>query len=493
MSVVKSLIATSLAFGLVLLSGCEDDEPDTVAPLISTLSHADNDKVFGDRTISFVATITDQSDLSVEVTHNGNMQTVTTNTGANTFSASITLEDDENNTIVVTATDSEGNSTTQSIALNYPYFRFTDGQNASVVIGQPDFTSGAANQGGVADANTIYQAEGRHIVINGVLYIADTRNNRILGFNSVPTTANAMADFVIGQPDFTTTTAGIANNQLERPYTIETDGTKFFVAMQGDVNQGRIHVWNSIPTSNVPADYVIGQPDFNQNDTNTCTYNRIGNKARDVFVINNKLMIADTTQNRVLVWDQIPENSNQPATFVLGQKSFTVCETNDDDGDGFEDSPTASTFVKPQSIWTDGERLAIADLGNFRALFWSNFPSQNAQPADLVLGQDTMFTNEYYEPPVTSTKYHPYYLTSNGNQLFVADRRFFRVLVWNSWPSSDNVAPDQVLGNNDFVTEVSAITQSTFSAALGLYLNNNQLFVSDFVTGGHRVLIFNSQ
>ena len=37
----------------------------------------------------------------------------------------------------------------------------------------------------------------------GKLYVADTQDNRILIYNKIPTTNNAAADVVVGQPNFT--------------------------------------------------------------------------------------------------------------------------------------------------------------------------------------------------------------------------------------------------------------------------------------------------
>jgi len=39
---------------------------------------------------------------------------------------------------------------------------------------------------------------------NGKLYVADTQNNRVLIYNSIPTANGAAADVVLGAPNFTT-------------------------------------------------------------------------------------------------------------------------------------------------------------------------------------------------------------------------------------------------------------------------------------------------
>lgn len=493
MSVVKSLIATSLAFGLVSLLGCSSSAPDQSSPILSALSHTSDVKVTGDRNITFSVTATDNRTVtSVVINFNSTSQTVTQS--GDVYSVTLALNDNTDNVINIVATDSSDNITNQSIILDYPYFRFTDGQPASVVIGQQNFDSGSANQGGAVGTNTLNRVLGRHIVINGILYIADTYNNRILGYNTIPTGPNAVADFIIGQPNSTSTTPGIENNQLDLPMSIATDGTKFIVSLSGDTNnstnKGRVHIWNSIPISNVPADVVIGQPGFGQNDTNTCTNNRIA-QAHDVFVVDGKMLIADRLQNRILIWDQIPTDSNQAANTVLGQVNFTNCEANDIDGDGSEDGPTASTFVKPSGIWSDGTRLIVADSGNQRVLIWDDFPVQGDIAADRVLGQINLVSDVTIFPmsTISDVDFNVSNVTANANQIFIADGHA-RILVWNSWPIADNAPAEQVLGSDNFDTVVSGVTQSTFAGAKGIYLNGNQLFVSDHSSNGNRVLIF---
>ncbi len=70
-------------------------------------------------------------------------------------------------------------------------------QAAETVIGQADFAGASKNQGGLPGANTLSVPHGAPA--EGSLYLADQDNHRILGFNTIPTTNNANADFVIGQ------------------------------------------------------------------------------------------------------------------------------------------------------------------------------------------------------------------------------------------------------------------------------------------------------
>ena len=66
----------------------------------------------------------------------------------------------------------------------------------------------------------------------GRLYVADFNNNRVLVWSSIPTT-NVAATAVLGQPDMTTGTAntgGLSSQTLCSPYTTFSDGVRLYVA-----------------------------------------------------------------------------------------------------------------------------------------------------------------------------------------------------------------------------------------------------------------------
>jgi hypothetical protein len=76
----------------------------------------------------------------------------------------------------------------------------TNGQAASYVIGQANFTSiddTTVNASRLGWPGPVYIADGR-------LYVAEQRHQRVLVFDPVPTATGASAKYVLGQPDFTT-------------------------------------------------------------------------------------------------------------------------------------------------------------------------------------------------------------------------------------------------------------------------------------------------
>lgn len=89
-----------------------------------------------------------------------------------------------------------------------------------------------------------------------------------------------------------------------------------------DAWNNRIPIWFSLPeTSSRPADVVLGQPYFN-----AALANRGGepgahtlNWCYGVAVVGKHLIVCDTGNRRVLVWNEIPRQNGVPADLVLGQ------------------------------------------------------------------------------------------------------------------------------------------------------------------------------
>jgi hypothetical protein len=303
-----------------------------------------------------------------------------------------------------------------------------------------------------------------------------------LGFSSVPTTSNAAASFVIGQSDFVSGGNGSAANQLYQPETIAVNDGKFYVA---DYGNNRIKVWNSIPTGNTSADYVIGQSGFGAT-ASTCDNTTLFGPEQ-VFIVGSKLIVADAGHNRVLIWNSIPTSAGTAASVVLGQPDFVTCSS----------GVAANKMNYPTGIWSDGTKLFVTDGLNKRVLVWNTFPTSSATAPDFVMGQSDFTSNT---GGVSSTKFgQTGGITSNGTQLYLADVGNHRVLIWNSLPTSSSSQADIVLGqssftrsaanddNQDGVADASP-TARTFSGVYSLSVTSTQLIVSD--SENYRVLIF---
>lgn len=381
-----------------------------------------------------------------------------------------------------------------SIALRcYPWFELANFQAATRVLGQADFTSNAQHRGGTAGADTLDTPWGNPVFVGGRLYVSELFSNRILGFVGLPTQNGKAADFVLGQPDFMSTTDGAGRAGLAGPQGSSSDGTRFAVAER--INN-RILLFTTLPQSTgAEASLVLGQPDFTSTGSN-CDEQSL-NGPEDVFIGQGKQIVADTSNNRLLVWNTLPTVSGAPADLVLGQRSLTGCTENDADGDGTADAtPSASTLWAPSGIWTDGIRLMVADTGNHRVLIWNQFPTTHGQPADIVLGQKD-FTSGASATTSSGMK-APYLVNSTGLQLFVVEFQNHRVTVWNQFPTTSGQPADVVLGQPDFTSlhqydppDGSSPSNRSLYAPSGVLLTWPHVVVAD--GGNNRLLFFESR
>ncbi|NBD34676.1 MAG: hypothetical protein GVY30_01600, partial [Chloroflexi bacterium] len=94
--------------------------------------------------------------------------------------------------------------------------------NANGVLGQADFTSNTPNRGVAVAANTLFHPYGLWVDEGGDLWVADPQNHRVLRWDDAATLTNGeAADGVLGQPDFTSNAANrggsTAANNLYNP------------------------------------------------------------------------------------------------------------------------------------------------------------------------------------------------------------------------------------------------------------------------------------
>ncbi|MGD8940059.1 MAG: hypothetical protein PVJ72_11810, partial [Gammaproteobacteria bacterium] len=421
------LITSAMLISIAACSSSGDSgpPPDTTPPSITVTSHTDAQEIIGNRTITLQGNVSDDTQ-NVSILQNGASVTATFN--GNTFSADITLADREN-TLEISATDAANNRADIVVNLYYPFLSLNDGQAASMVIGQPDFVSSTSNRGaGVPSANSFDRPWGPAAVSsNGVLFVPDCYNNRVLVFNQIPVSFDEPADYVLGQNDFVSNTSGISDLSFSCPNSVRIFQDKLLVS---EFQNQRVLIWNTIPTgSDQPANLVLGQLDFD-----TTAYDcsaQIFAETADGFAVANKVIVTDSDNSRILIWNDINGLTNgQQADIVLGQANFTSCQANRGGVAG------ADTLQFPNGVWSNGTNLIVADTSNNRVLIWNTFPTQNGQPADVVLGQDNMQTTN--ADLCQSCLNNPFVVHSNGNQLFVGESTNSRVLVWDSIPGANN-------------------------------------------------------
>jgi uncharacterized protein (TIGR03437 family) len=288
-----------------------------------------------------------------------------------------------------------------------------------------------------------------------ILAVADTSNNRVLIWKSIPLTYGPRpADIVLGQKDFTSiAVVTVTASSLRGPQGVWIQNGKLFVA---DTENDRILIWNSIPTqNNQPADVVLGQPNFttapqvNQVNLSLPTSANIMLSPTSVTSDGTRLYVADLGYNRVLIWNKIPTSNQQPADVEIGQKDMTQSIANDTtnlcpvagtDAKGNATYPSicGRTLSFPRYALSDGQRLFIADGGNDRVLVFNTIPTQNAPEANVVLGEpdeySDVFTNSnpvgLSSSDVTPTPTSLAWDAVNQN-LYVADPTDYRILIFS--------------------------------------------------------------
>jgi len=200
-------------------------------------------------------------------------------------------------------------------------------------------------------------------VAGGKLFVADRENHRIMIWNTIPTTNGAPADVVVGQPDFTSSNNTVSQTGLDEPEGVWSDGTRLVVA---DFLNNRVLIWNSIPTTNgAPADVVVGQPDFTTGDAPNPPTAQSLNRPFGVTSDGTRLFVADTFNNRILVYSPFPTSNNPAPSFVIGQADFVHGEANTG-----KVGPTARTLSNPYGLFISGKKLYVSDFNNARVLIF---------------------------------------------------------------------------------------------------------------------------
>jgi hypothetical protein len=387
-----------------------------------------------------------------------------------------------------------GDSSNNRILVFNNYNTVSNGSDADVVVGQADFTHGLTN-GEFINANGFHYPNG--LTSDGTnLIVSDCSNNRVLVYNSIPTSNNASANVVIGQPDMYSSLSNqggsVSANTLSCPGGVYTDGTKLFIA---DYSNHRVLIFNHIPTSNnASADIVIGQPDMTSNSVNqggsvaATTLSSPQSVAYDSS--SKKLVISDQSNNRVLIFNSVPTSNNASADVVVGQQDMA---SNSDNQGG---SVAANTLDGPDCARIVKGKLLVCDISNSRVLIFNTIPTSNNASADIVIGQPDMTSNSVNQggSVAANTLNFPADLYSDGTKIFIQDDNNNRIVVFNSIPTTNNASADIVIGQPDFISNssnqgLSKPTASTINDPYGgIIVINNQLITSD--SSNNRVLIY---
>ena len=238
----------------------------------------------------------------------------------------------------------------------------------------------------------------------------------------------------------------------------------------------------------VNADVVLGQPDFISNGSD-CTQVSLNGPRGASATKNHQLLVADTENNRVMIWNSIPTTNGQGADLVLGQPDFTTCN------EPITNASAANTLNEPWDVWSDGTHVLVADTFANRVLVWNTFPTSTGQNADAVIGQPDFTTN--VAGPIAQALATPAGVTSDGNSIFIAEYDNMRVGQWSGLPWQNGTPTlGVVLGQPDVNTALcnqgnGAPTNQTLCQLGGISIVGTQLVVADTVN--NRFVVYQSQ
>ncbi|MEM1362163.1 MAG: NHL repeat-containing protein [Pseudomonadota bacterium] len=354
------------------------------------------------------------------------------------------------------------------------------------------WTEGEFATGLQPSSQTLFGPRGVCLHSNGSLWVSDTGHHRLLGWREPPIQDNQPADILIGQPSF----ENEGRNAKAAPTDFSLNVPTGIAEWRGglavaDPWNHRVLMWRTPPSqSNQPADIILGQ---NERD------GVLANRGADaptastlhwpygVSAIGDRLVVCDTGNRRVLVWDELSE-TGQPADLVLGQESFT----SRDENAGHEVSAMSMRWPHAAVLW-DG-RFAVADAGNNRVMLWSDgLPSDNGRACDGLIGQSSFAECDHnmanYYPSARALNM-PYALAVGAGDLIVADTANSRLVGWAE--AGQAPAARSLSGQPDFASKGDngwgIARRDSLCWPYGLSARNGQVAIAD--SGNNRVLLW---
>jgi sugar lactone lactonase YvrE len=359
-------------------------------------------------------------------------------------------------------------------------FAFSNGQAASVVLGEADFTHRVA----ATTATGMNLPTGVVADSSGNVWVADRNNNRVLEFlKGAGFTNGKAASVVLGQPDFTHSNALTTSNGMNGPSGVAVDSSgNIWVADTGN-NRVLEFLKGAGFTTGQSASIVLGQSTFTTNAAAT-TSTGLWQPLSLGFDPSGNLWVADYQNYRVLEFLKGAGFTNgQAASVVLGEADFThrVAAT------------TATGMSLPQSVAADSSgNVWVADTSNNRVtLFVKGAGFTNGKAASVVLGQpdfthsDALTTSNGMRFPVGVA------VDSSGN-VWVSDFGNNRVTLFLKGTGfTTSQAASAVLGQKSFTTGGAATTSTgmwtptriAFDPSGNLWVADYQNYrVTEFIT-----------
>lgn len=291
---------------------------------------------------------------------------------------------------------------------------------------------GAANPGGTTTApGSTGGTSAVTEVTSSYAVLADTPYTRV--------SATATPVGYLATAGFASTTG---TSLYDHPSGLASNGRNLVLVDRGN---NRILVWNTAPTtSTATPDFVLCQP----NTTSVASGSGLSqcNWPSDaVATADGKLLVADSDNHRILVWNTFPTATGQSASFAIN----------------------LGADAWPWGIWSNGTKVAATLTSKGMLKLWNTFPTTGNEPADVTITSST-----------TNCLGTPRGIVSNGTAILTGDHNgrcgnSSAAHVFTSWPTSSAAAPAYDIVPDD---ANYAWPHGTFDSSSGkLYLLSRKL------------------
>jgi sugar lactone lactonase YvrE len=382
---------------------------------------------------------------------------------------------------------------------------------ADLPLGVPTVASiGNCTTGHPVSSSTMCSPAGVDLDSNGDVIVADTQDNRVMVFDN-PLATDTAADIVLGQPDFAHISANSVDpagvfNPSQTAIDRNSNPQHLYVA---DTSNSRVLGWNNATSfeDGAPADLVLGQPDFYTGTSNTGGESLSSMKGPIGVAVDSSgnLYVSDASNNRVLEFNAPFAACGNTFPCVGGAAAVVFGLT----GTSTQSCVAASStsLCNPKGVAVDANNnLFVADATNNRVLEYISplattvTPGSGDTTPDLVFGQAGAFTTGDCNHPSStvsaSSLCNPSAVTSDASgNIYIADNSNDRVLEFNETNPPSNVTANIVFGQRGSMTTKVCVTSGLTAADLCnpaqmAFDTTGNLYIAD--PGHDRVLEFNT-
>lgn len=320
-------------------------------------------------------------------------------------------------------------------------------------------------------------APGGLTLFSGSLLLADTENNRIIGWSSVPSTSNPNADIVIGQMDF------LENKpyyQQQTESTLTSPRATIFGGhvITADKEDGRLLYYqpgftSSNPTSDLILDTVTPLEASYINDGATDYTYVAENDSPNLYYSSSKPIAFDYVASISAAQNIVSLCSNSAYLYAVLQ--------NGDIERYFHGAPpsldatiTHPSLTNPTSIDCNETFVTVTNTSTSQVFVFEKTAAAPLEAADPPNYTVSSFSSGSISSPLGAA-------TSASGVLVISDTDNRRLLIWDEITSLGN-DPTFFLGQKNLATVIHTTTRNTFAKPAKIVSSGNQFIVSDLET-----------